>query len=386
MDEEEMGDMGCIIDLFVTYGDDRYAESRERMVSQAMCSGLCKEAQAYNLEKALELAKSSPQTLQVLQCAANAFKNLKGDKMRGGGYWLWKPLVLRDALDQLQPGEVLLYADAGCSIMPREDIIAEGGRTECLRKISILRSDGSPPLDAPALPRSRKHGRYVYSNLRYCRLACAQQFAKDVDAFMHSVQVEANRILIVKNADSVAFAHEWAEAALAHPDLFMDAVAGKETHQAEFTAHRHDQAVFSALLFNRGWKGSEWSFVTADRARHGNRSVGHRKKLTDRSDMRFATEVQEKFVVNVRSATWHVAGSTTDAPPESWCAPCGWKYPLCDFTWRSRLPDNVDHALICKQCLPNWRGAEDAADGLDFSFAPASGVIKECAGGVQART
>ena len=34
-------------------------------------------------------------------------------KPRGAGYWLWKPYIILDAMDRVEPGTVLIYTDAG---------------------------------------------------------------------------------------------------------------------------------------------------------------------------------------------------------------------------------------------------------------------------------
>jgi len=41
-------------------------------------------------------------------------KLIKGS--RGYGYWVWKPQIVLQALDQMNEGDVLLYADAGCHL------------------------------------------------------------------------------------------------------------------------------------------------------------------------------------------------------------------------------------------------------------------------------
>ena len=38
------------------------------------------------------------------------------EEPRGGGYWVWKPLIVREALCGLEDGDVLLYCDAGCTL------------------------------------------------------------------------------------------------------------------------------------------------------------------------------------------------------------------------------------------------------------------------------
>merc|ERR1712110_1189583 len=122
-------------------------------------------------------------------------------------------------------GEVLVYADAGCSIANPGEPMTGSGWDECTQKIHGVRSN--QPLDACRLPSSRKKGRFVYGNERYCRVACARTFAGDVDGFMRGVGVEANRVMLLKNSESIAFVEEWANAALQFPDLFMDAPPGE---------------------------------------------------------------------------------------------------------------------------------------------------------------
>jgi hypothetical protein len=35
---------------------------------------------------------------------------------RGGGYWAWKPYIIKKALEQINTDDILLYLDAGCTI------------------------------------------------------------------------------------------------------------------------------------------------------------------------------------------------------------------------------------------------------------------------------
>ena len=35
---------------------------------------------------------------------------------RGGGYWIWRPYILRSAINDINDGEYLVYLDAGCTI------------------------------------------------------------------------------------------------------------------------------------------------------------------------------------------------------------------------------------------------------------------------------
>lgn len=61
---------------------------------------------------------------------------------------------------------------------------------------------------------------------------------------------------------------EWAAVALERPRLFTDDPSARPNPPG-FHEHRHDQAIFSALMYNRGWAGSTdgWSCLQATRLR-----------------------------------------------------------------------------------------------------------------------
>ena len=40
---------------------------------------------------------------------------------RGFGYWIWKPMVILDVMNKASPNDIIIYADAGCSIYNTED-------------------------------------------------------------------------------------------------------------------------------------------------------------------------------------------------------------------------------------------------------------------------
>ena len=37
-------------------------------------------------------------------------------KSRGGGYWLWKPYIIKKKLEEINEGDYLIYLDCGCTI------------------------------------------------------------------------------------------------------------------------------------------------------------------------------------------------------------------------------------------------------------------------------
>ena len=82
--------------VFITFGDDAYAESRERIAEEARSSGWFDQVRPpYTRVDAERLVKGHTETEHTLR----TFK-------RGGGFWVWKPLIIREALQTMQDGQV----------------------------------------------------------------------------------------------------------------------------------------------------------------------------------------------------------------------------------------------------------------------------------------
>lgn len=85
---------------FVTYGDKQHAASRERIRWDAQQSGLYKSVTVFTKADKNRWFRGAPQaTLDVLA------------QPRGGGYWLWKPALLKEMLDRVVEGDIIFYCD-----------------------------------------------------------------------------------------------------------------------------------------------------------------------------------------------------------------------------------------------------------------------------------
>lgn len=56
---------------------------------------------------------------------------------RGAGYWVWKPWIIRQALDRIGDGDVLIYSDAG-----KLPIKVPMMRTERLARLALMQPEG----------------------------------------------------------------------------------------------------------------------------------------------------------------------------------------------------------------------------------------------------
>jgi hypothetical protein len=242
--------------IFLTYGDGRYAEQRERILKQAAQSGWFGERPT-----CMRFERQDAEQLVMSSQSAQAVLNLE----RGGGYWIWKPLVIREALSSVSDGVVVLYADAGCTLHASDG----AGWEAKLRGLS-----DTVPIDCPRL-----HGRTIdgktVNNGAWCRADVAQAVLQcgagsaALERFYAADQLEANRVLLLACDRSRELVDEWARLALTAPHLFTDAPSAV-ANRAGFYEHRHDQAIFSALMHRRGWSGSlesTWTCAVATRLR-----------------------------------------------------------------------------------------------------------------------
>ena len=86
--------------VFITYADDRFKVSTDRITRQARRSGVFDRIVRYSPKDLPDYVRSSP-----------LFSGTKG-----GGYWCWKPYIISHALEQCEIGDIVVYADAGCSV------------------------------------------------------------------------------------------------------------------------------------------------------------------------------------------------------------------------------------------------------------------------------
>ena len=83
--------------ILLTYADRAYAAARDRLVASALSVGF-DEAWSYG-------------RADVVASGFYAANRAILDQPRGAGYWLWKPLLIRQMLDRLGPDDILFYTD-----------------------------------------------------------------------------------------------------------------------------------------------------------------------------------------------------------------------------------------------------------------------------------
>jgi hypothetical protein len=156
------------------------------------------------------------------------------DRPRGAGYWLWKPFIILDALNRMDEGDVLLYADAGI------EVVAD---LSCLTK--HCRDAGGLMLFAGHYEDIGALG--PNSCGRWTKRDCFVLMGCDERRYYDAQMADASFLVLGKTEHTRRFVSEWLAYCM-HGAIVTDEpnVCGLP-NLPEFIDHRHDQSVLALL-------------------------------------------------------------------------------------------------------------------------------------------
>jgi hypothetical protein len=148
------------------------------------------------------------------------------EQSRGGGYWLWKPYFILNALSKLSDGDLLMYSDSAShfihSAAPLLELPKRFGQDVIPFELELFESAWT------------KRDTFVYMDL-------------DQEGFEKTRQFLASFIVIQKSVFSVHFIEEYLHYCTNINILTdLDNICGLPNYP-DFVCHRHDQSVFSLL-------------------------------------------------------------------------------------------------------------------------------------------
>ena len=218
---------------FITYGNDAFKQSKERIVNEAKDAGCFNgQIKAYGPD---DLSK------EFLEKVAGVIS-----MPRGGGYWIWKPYVIYDMLNQLNDNDILVYADSGCTI----------------QKSAINRFNEYINMISPETPycvlgmRLRANNRD--GSLKNISLKQKTWTTNKIFEYFHinsdsdianKEQIIATVIISRKSPESLAIFKKWLNVAEEQPELFSDKY-NEETKMKNphFSDNRHDQSIYTMIV------------------------------------------------------------------------------------------------------------------------------------------
>ncbi len=195
----------------VNYANEKFAKAQKLNT---------KTAYAHGVDKVLSFA---PEDIDI------EFREKNKDilsRPRGNGYWLWKPYFIAKAMELMEDGEWLIYADAGLYYL--SDVKAFIRKATEQGAWLICQETGFPE------KQYTKRDAFVYMNM-------------DAPVYIDAIQRAATLVIIKKCKKSYEFLQEWIKYASDSQIITDDPnTCGKENYEG-FIENRHDQSVFSLL-------------------------------------------------------------------------------------------------------------------------------------------
>lgn len=193
--------------VLVTYADDKYEVLRKRLTDIADTTGNFDHIFCYD-RKWLVGTDFYKENKEIL------------DMDRGGGYWLWKPYCILQALDSVFYGDYVMYLDSGDIITgDLRSFVLNSGRDMILTK-------------------------GVHQQQYWTKRDCFTHMGCDTKEYKEAIQLEAGIFVCKKTDDTIRFVQEWLDWCKQKEVVtdmpFRDEISG-------FKDHRHDQSILTNL-------------------------------------------------------------------------------------------------------------------------------------------
>ena len=147
---------------------------------------------------------------------------------RGAGYWMWKPFVIKKALDMMGDNDILMYSDSGISFIKNiDELIDIMDMTE--EKLLLFELED------------------IHPNKRWTKRDCFILMGLDKEEYLNQNQLLASYILMRKNDFVLKFVDEWLTYAKDYRIITDSPNECGLPNYPEFMDHRHDQSILSLL-------------------------------------------------------------------------------------------------------------------------------------------
>ena len=208
---------------FISYGDANYEAAKQRIRKEAEDMGCFQGG----------IKIYGPEDLGADFNTGEVAKVLK--EPRGGGYWIWKPYIIMKTLQTMNPDDILLYADAGCTLqtagVPRLKEYAKMISPDTSKSVLVMRL------------RDQVAKKWITTEI-------FEHFGiKMDDPIVGLNQVLGGVNMFRKCPEAIQVVQRWLDTAMKRPDLFTDKYneASKKTNP-DFIENRHDQSILTPIV------------------------------------------------------------------------------------------------------------------------------------------
>ena len=211
--------------IFISYANEAMSWSLKRIGRQAQRLGIFDEVILYTPQDLPEEVRAHPLM----------------EYSRGAGYWLWKPYIIQHTLDTHAAGDVVVYADAGCTLRKSFAWQVLFGLMNKYDSIAFQYTEEEYPEWAKWGSTSAK-----------MKVWTKKATLTFLDSYLGSQEYrEENLVLggfLLLKGKSNTFLHEWKRLVSSHPELVMDPAPEELSEQhPEYVGHRHEQCFLCPL-------------------------------------------------------------------------------------------------------------------------------------------
>lgn len=149
---------------------------------------------------------------------------------RGYGYWIWKSYFTQKTLNLMNEGDILIYADAGCTLINTPNAIKR-----LHQYISLCNK-----LEAANLS-----FQLCYPEKTYTKMDLFNKLDVNNETMLESGQLMATSFVLKKCLKTVNLINNYYS--LSQEYSLIDDTPSKINNDSKFIEHRHDQSLFSLL-------------------------------------------------------------------------------------------------------------------------------------------
>jgi hypothetical protein len=180
---------------------------------------------------------------------------------RGYGYYLWKPQVILQALCKTQPGDFLLYADAGCTFNPKY-----------IDRINTYMEMAKQSPKGVFGFNTIEHMEYKWNKMDTMCAVLGKPPSEDI---LYSPQCVGGINVWYHSPAAIEFLKEWIYHCTRDSYHYVDDSPSIQPNVHGFCQHRHDQAIFSLLVkkynictlpdetYHINWESTTWPIHAA---------------------------------------------------------------------------------------------------------------------------
>jgi hypothetical protein len=210
--------------IFISYANDTMRYSLKRIGKQAKKLGIFDDIILYTPDMMPSYVKESP---------LMAYK-------RGAGYWVWKSAIIWETLQKYDEGDLVVYADAGCSLQKSSQWETYWNMLSDNHNAIVFQYKDE-------MPEWKRWGQ-TSTKIKYWTKRSVLRYFEEL---LGEYDGNYNKILsgwIMCKGKHNLFIKHWLDITQTHPELIVDPLGEEANEQLPSLAyHKHEQSIITPL-------------------------------------------------------------------------------------------------------------------------------------------